>query len=89
MKSNTIVKATSAPNPSDQPNRQDSTIYIATGIETTASIFSGLFDFTNPSHHYNQNEADFLRAWPQGGKSRKTTNTGTDCNKFKSNAYEQ
>lgn len=51
----------SAPIPSDQLNQQDNTIDIASGIESAASVLGGLFDLLNTPHHYDENEADFLR----------------------------
>jgi hypothetical protein len=51
----------SVPNLSDQLNQQDNTIDIASGIESAASVLGGLFDLLNNPHHYDENEADFLR----------------------------
>jgi hypothetical protein len=61
----------SAPNQSDQPNRQDNTMDFASGLENTASVLGGLFDFTNPSHHYDENEADFLKEQARRRKKKK------------------
>jgi len=55
----------SAPNPSDQLNGQDYTMDFAAGLETAASVIGGLFDFMNTPHHYDENEAEFLRAEAQ------------------------
>ena len=51
----------SATNQPDQLNRQDNTMDLSAGLENAASVLGGLFDFMNPSHHYDENEADFLR----------------------------
>ena len=61
----------SAPNPSDQLPRQDNTMDFAAGLENAASIVGGLFDFMNPSHRYDENEADFLREQARRRKKRK------------------
>jgi hypothetical protein len=61
----------SAPNQSDQPNRQDNTMDFASGLENAASVVVGLFDFTNPSRHYDENEADFLREQTKRRKKKK------------------
>lgn len=55
-------------NQTNQINQQDSTIAIASGIENAASVLGGLFDLLNTPHHYDENEADFLR---EQAKSRK------------------
>ena len=55
----------SAPNPSDQLNRVDNTMDFATGLENAASIVGGLFDLLNTPHHYDENEAEFLKAEAQ------------------------
>lgn len=64
-------KQHSAPNQSDQPNRQDNTMDFASGLENAASVLGGLFDFTNPSHHYDENEADFLKEQAKRRKKKK------------------
>lgn len=51
----------SASNHPGQFNRQDNTLDFASGLENTASVLGGLFDFTNPSHHYDENEAAFFK----------------------------
>ena len=61
----------SAPNQSDQLNRQDNTIDFSSGLENAASVLGGLFDFMNPSHHYDENEADFLKEQARRRKKRK------------------
>ena len=61
----------SAPNQSDQPNRQDNTMDFASGLENVASVLGGLFDFRNPSHHYDENEADFLKEQARKRKKKK------------------
>jgi hypothetical protein len=61
----------SAPNQSDQLNRQDNTMDFASGLENAASVLGGLFDFMNPSHHYDENEADFIRAEAKRRKKKK------------------
>ena len=61
----------SAPNQSDQPTRQDNMMDFASGLENAASVLGGLFDFTNPSHHYDENEADFLKEQARRRKKKK------------------
>ena len=61
----------STPSQLYQPTRQDNTLDIALGLANAASALSGLLDFTNPSHHYDQNEADFLREQAQRRKKKK------------------
>ncbi len=51
----------SVPNQPDHLNQQDNTMDLSTRLENAVSVLGGLFDFTNPSHHYDENEADFLR----------------------------
>ena len=58
----------------NQPNqitRQDNMMDFAAGIENAASALGGLFDFTNPSHHYDENEADFLKEQARRRKKKK------------------
>jgi len=62
----------SAPNQSDQLNRKENTMDLVSGLENAASVLGGLFDFTNPSHHYDESEADFLRE--QAKRRRKKKN---------------
>ena len=61
----------SAPNQSDQLNRQDNTIDFSSGLENATSVLGGLFDFMNPSHHYDENEADFLKEQARRRKKKK------------------
>ncbi len=61
----------SAPNQSDQLNRQDNTMDFSSGLENAASVLGGLFDFTNPSHYYDENEADFIREQARRRKKKK------------------
>jgi hypothetical protein len=61
----------SAPNQSDQPNRQENTMDFASGLEEAVSALGGLFDFTNPSHNYDENEADFLKEQARRRKKKK------------------
>lgn len=61
----------SAPNQSDQLNRQDNTIDIASGIENAASVLGGLFDLLNTPHHYDENAADFLKEQARRRKKKK------------------
>ncbi len=62
----------SATNQPDQITQQHNTMDLAAGIENAASIVGGLFDLLmNPSHHYNENEADFLRAEAHRRKKKK------------------
>jgi hypothetical protein len=61
----------SAPNQSDQPNRQDSTMDFASGLENAASVVGGLFDILNNARRYDENEADFLRAEAKRRKKKK------------------
>ena len=61
----------SAPNQPDQPNRQDNTMDFSSGLENAASVLGGLFDFTNPSHYYDENEADFIREQARRRKKKK------------------
>jgi hypothetical protein len=61
----------SASNQSDLFKRQDNTMDITAGLENAASALGGLFDFTNPSHHYDENEADFLKEQARRRKKKK------------------
>ncbi|BBE17809.1 mobilization protein BmgA [Aquipluma nitroreducens] len=61
----------SATNQSDQLNRQDNTMDFSSGLENAASVLGGLFDFMNPSHHYDENEADFLKEQARRRKKKK------------------
>jgi hypothetical protein len=61
----------SAPNQPDQLNQQDNTMDFASGLENAASVLGGLFDFTNPSHYYDENEADFLKEQAKRRKKKK------------------
>ena len=56
-------------NQTNQVNQQSNTMDLSAGLETAASVLGGLFDFTNPSHYYDQNEADFL--WEQAKRRKK------------------
>ena len=56
-------------NQTNQINQQSNTMDLSAGLETAASVLGGLFDFTNPSHYYDQNEADFL--WEQAKRRKK------------------
>ncbi|MDD2304733.1 MAG: relaxase/mobilization nuclease domain-containing protein [Prolixibacteraceae bacterium] len=55
----------SAPNPSDQINWVDNTMDFAAGLENAAFVLGGLFDLLNTPSHYDENEANFLRAEAQ------------------------
>jgi len=61
----------SVTNQSDQINRQDNTMDLSFGLENAASVLGGLFDFMNPTHHYDENEADFLREQARRRKKKK------------------
>ncbi|MBL7967548.1 MAG: relaxase/mobilization nuclease domain-containing protein [Prolixibacteraceae bacterium] len=61
----------SASTQSDQPNRQDNMMNLAAGLENAVSALGGLFDLMNPSHHYNENEAVFLREHARRRKKKK------------------
>ena len=58
-------------NPPYLINRQDNTVDLAAGLENAASALGGLFDFTNPSHHYDESEAEFLRKQTKRRKRKK------------------
>ena len=61
----------SATNQSDQLLRQNNTMDLSSGLENAASVLGGLFDFMNPLHHHDENEADFLRAEAKRRKKKK------------------
>ena len=61
----------SSPNHPDQLNWHGNTIDLSAGLEKAVSALGGLFDFTNPSHHYDENEADFLREQAKRRKKKK------------------
>ena len=61
----------SSPNHPDQLNWHGNTIDLSAGLEKTISALGGLFDFTNPSQHYDENEADFLREQAKRRKKKK------------------
>ena len=48
-------------NQPEQLNRKDNTMDLSSGLENAVSVFGGLFDLLNPTHHHDENEADFLR----------------------------
>lgn len=54
-----------------QFNRRDNNVDLAAGLENAASVVGGLFDLLNTSHHYDENEADFLRAEAHRRKKKK------------------
>lgn len=58
-------------NQTNQIDRQDNTMDLSAGLENAASVLGGLFDFTNPSHHYDENEADFLKEQARRRKKKK------------------
>jgi hypothetical protein len=62
----------SSPNHRDQLNWHGNTIDLSAGLEKAVSALGGLFDFTNPSHHYDENEADFLREQAKRRKKKKS-----------------
>ncbi|MDD2303909.1 MAG: relaxase/mobilization nuclease domain-containing protein [Prolixibacteraceae bacterium] len=55
----------------NQINQQDNTIDIASGLESAASVLGGLFDLLNTPNHYDENEAEFLRAEAQRRRKKK------------------
>jgi hypothetical protein len=61
----------SSPNHPDQLNWHGNTIDLSAGLEEVVSALGGLFDFTNPSHHYDENEADFLKEQARKRKKKK------------------
>ncbi len=61
----------SAPNKSDQLNRQNNTMDLTAGLENAASVAGGLFDILNNARRYDENEADFLRKQNQRRKKKK------------------
>ena len=61
----------SSPNHPDQLNWHGNTIDLSAGLEKAVSALGGLFDFTNPSHHYDENEADLLREQAKRRKKKK------------------
>ncbi len=61
----------SATDQPDQLDQQGNTLNISSGLENAASVLGGLFDFTNPSHHYDENEADFLKEQARRRKKKK------------------
>ena len=66
----------SASNQLDQPNRHDNTMDFASGLENAASVLGGLFNFTNPSYHYDESEADFLKEQTKRRKKKKGNQYG-------------
>jgi hypothetical protein len=52
-------------------NQQDNTVDLAAGLENAAFIAGGLFDFTNNTRRYDEDEADFLKAQAQRRKKKK------------------
>jgi len=61
----------SSPNYPDQLNWHGNTIDLSAGLEEAVSALGGLFYFTNPLHHYDENEADFLREQVKRRKKKK------------------
>lgn len=61
----------SAPNQSDQLNRQNNTMDLTSGLEKAASVMGGLFDILNNARHYDEKEDDFLRKQNQRRKKKK------------------
>ena len=51
----------STTNQPEQLNRNDNTMDLSSGLENAVSVFGGLLDLLNPTHHHDENEADFLR----------------------------
>ena len=61
----------STPNQQDQPNRHDNMMDIASGLENAVSVLGGLFDLLNTPNHYDENEAEFLKAEAQRRMKKK------------------
>ena len=61
----------SASNQPDQPNRYDNMMDIVLGLENAVSALGGLFDLLNTPNHYDENEAEFLKAEAQRRRKKK------------------
>jgi len=61
-------------NQTNQIDRQDNTMDLSAGLENADSVLGGLFDFTNPSYHYDENEVNFVREQAKRRKKKKKGN---------------